>query len=112
MPWSVSAWITISAPVISVIAGSTRLNWSVSISGIKKGLEGPRSRIATHSWAALTTPSDALPKYDNKIAHRHSLLAESCATLLVLRCGVKRKRPTNANLASFGGSENQYRKWR
>src|SRR5262249_52387413 len=46
-----------------------------------------------HLAGGLAAPGDALPKYDNKIAHRDVLPLESCATLALLRCGVKRKTP-------------------
>src|ERR1700722_606482 len=89
-PWSASAWITISAPVISVMGGSYSSELVLLRPGIKKGPKAP-VRASPQSQAALAAPGDALPKYDNKIAHGHALLAESCANLLLLRCGAKRK---------------------
>src|SRR5229473_5104241 len=76
-PWSESAWITISAPVMSVMVHSTRS----AVSGIKKGPESPYARIATFA-GGLAALGDALPKYGNKIAHKHTLSAFRFASLI------------------------------
>src|SRR5712672_1065026 len=102
-PWSASAWITISAPVISVIGRSTRLNWSVVWSGNQKGPSKAPGRASPRSWADLAAPGDALPKYGNKIAHGHALPAESCATLAMLQRGVKRKTVPNPQSGADSG---------
>src|SRR5215469_9253780 len=81
-PWSARAWITISAPVISVMGllHPYRVVLSGRFSGNQKGARKPLYAHRHNSQAALAAPGDALPKYDNKIAHEPALPPESCAT--------------------------------
>src|SRR5580692_8778354 len=94
-PWSRRAWITISAPLISVLMvrslRSPFVAYGQWTARIKKGPESPRAHRQLVGCSAISgaTPGDAPPnrhhRDGNKIAHFNLLPSFTCAAYKALR---------------------------
>src|ERR1700722_13951589 len=109
-PWSASASITISAPVISVIVRSTLLS-SLAHSirqyfGNKKGTsKGPWIAHRQASWVGLSTPGGAPGYYEDQQSRKTTHECAPCSQApFYMHCGSAGQAKCGGNPAARAGA--------